>query len=49
MCLMGEDGVARDSVHPSEFFWDDCSVEAFGDEVVTAIVGGALCDTNEVG
>lgn len=43
---MGEDGVVRDSVHPSEFFWDDCSVEAYGGEVVT--VGGALCDAGEV-
>lgn len=45
---MGEDGVVRDSVHPSEFFWDDCAVEAYGGEVATATVEGALCDADEV-
>lgn len=47
MCLMGEDGVVRDSVHPSEFFRDDYSVEVSGGEVAT--VGGALCAADEVG
>lgn len=34
MSLMGEDGVVRDSEHPSEFFWDDCSVETSEGESV---------------
>lgn len=47
---MGEDGVVRDSVHPSEFFWDDYSVEVSGGEVAAtaSTVGGALCDADDV-